>query len=87
MTRPTVVYVCSCTRTRRRPRVLYSTVLLWEVSFFFLFFSFFLFFLYRRLIVKDEIRGVLDEYTTKFSDVVKENQQLRKENLLLKNVY
>jgi len=54
---------------------------------FFLFFFFFLTFLYRRLIVKDEIRGVLDEYTTKFSDVVKENQQLRKENLLLKNVY
>jgi hypothetical protein len=38
-------------------------------------------------VVQDEIRGVLDEYTTKFSNIVKENQQLRKENHLLKNVY
>ena len=39
------------------------------------------------LLTQDEIRGVMDEYTTKFSDIVKENQQLRKENHLLKNVY
>jgi len=64
----------------------FSLFLFFSFSLFFFFF-FFLTFLYRRLIVKDEIRGVLDEYTTKFSDVVKENQQLRKENLLLKNVY
>jgi protein NEDD1 len=35
----------------------------------------------------DEIRGVLNEYTDKFSDLVKENQQLRKENHLLKNIF
>jgi len=36
---------------------------------------------------QDEIRGVLNEYTDKFSNIVKENQELRKENHLLKNVF
>ena len=35
----------------------------------------------------DDIREILDGYTTKFGELVKENKELRRENLLLKNIF
>ena len=34
-----------------------------------------------------DMRGLLDEYTDKIKNLVDENERLRKENILLRNVY